>query len=117
MIILMNMVMMIMLMVPLLDEYTVQGGIYIFQLIDWFFAAYAAIVVVLAECVCLAWVYGELIIIILLKRISREPIYHTRWQHSCVGVASEYGELCGRGLGVWWDERAWFGCMMSEEWA
>ena len=60
MIILMNMVMVIILMVPLLDEYTVQGGIYIFQLVDWFYAAYAAIVVVLAECVCLAWVYGEL---------------------------------------------------------
>ena len=60
MIILMNMIMMIMLMVPVLDEYTVQGGIYIFQLVDWFCAAYSIIVVVLAECVCVAWVYGKL---------------------------------------------------------
>ena len=60
MITLMNMIMMIMLMVPVLDEYTVQGGIYIFHLVDWFFAAYSFVVVVLVECVCVAWVYGEL---------------------------------------------------------
>ena len=27
------------------------------------------------------WGGGTLIIIIIIKRISRVPIYHTRWQH------------------------------------
>ncbi|XP_070200526.1 sodium- and chloride-dependent glycine transporter 2-like [Littorina saxatilis] len=35
-----------------------QGGIYVFQLVDWFIATYTVTVVALLECVVLAWVYG-----------------------------------------------------------
>ncbi|KAK7447468.1 hypothetical protein BaRGS_00040181 [Batillaria attramentaria] len=35
-----------------------QGGIYVFQLIDWFIATYTVTVIGFIECVVLAWVYG-----------------------------------------------------------
>ena len=30
---------------------------------------------------CFLYLFVELIIIIIIKRISRAPIYHTKWQH------------------------------------
>ena len=38
-----------------------QGGIYIFQLADWYFSAFALLVGSFLECLSICWIYGELI--------------------------------------------------------
>ncbi|KAK7498989.1 hypothetical protein BaRGS_00009798 [Batillaria attramentaria] len=35
-----------------------QGGVYVFQLVDWFFGTFTVIIIGITECVVLAWVYG-----------------------------------------------------------
>ena len=37
---------------------SLQGGIYIFQLVDWFIGSYTVTVIALLECVVMAWIYG-----------------------------------------------------------
>ena len=36
-----------------------QGGIYVFQLVDWFIASLTLIIVGFLECMVLGWVYGK----------------------------------------------------------
>ncbi|KAH9489848.1 Sodium- and chloride-dependent glycine transporter 1 [Bulinus truncatus] len=35
-----------------------RGGMYLFQLVDWYIAAFAAVAIGLLECVIVAWIYG-----------------------------------------------------------
>jgi len=41
--------------------YLLQGGIYLYQLVDWYFAAFCVLIISFLECVLIAWVYGEYI--------------------------------------------------------
>ena len=36
-----------------------QGGVYIFQLCDWYLAVFTILFIGLSECLVLAWVYGN----------------------------------------------------------
>ena len=40
-----------------------QGGMYIFQILDWYAAAFSVMVIAMLECLVCAWVYGECCII------------------------------------------------------
>lgn len=43
----------------LLDlPYTTNGGIYLYQLVDWYFAAFCVVVISFLECFLISWVYG-----------------------------------------------------------
>ena len=35
-----------------------QGGIYLYQLVDWYFAAFCVVVISFLECFLISWVYG-----------------------------------------------------------
>jgi len=35
-----------------------QGGIYLYQLVDWYFAAFCVLIISFLECFLIAWVYG-----------------------------------------------------------
>ena len=36
-----------------------QGGIYLYQLVDWYFAAFCVVVISFLECFLVSWVYGK----------------------------------------------------------
>ena len=36
-----------------------QGGIYLYQLVDWYFAAFCVLIISFLECFLIAWVYGK----------------------------------------------------------
>jgi len=36
-----------------------QGGIYVFQLLDWFVAAFCVVLTSLIECIIIGWIYGR----------------------------------------------------------
>ncbi|CAL1546266.1 unnamed protein product, partial [Lymnaea stagnalis] len=38
--------------------FAARGGMYLFQLVDWYIAAFAAVAVGLLECIIVAWIYG-----------------------------------------------------------
>ncbi|KAH9489858.1 Sodium- and chloride-dependent creatine transporter 1 [Bulinus truncatus] len=38
-----------------------RGGMYLFQLVDWYIAAFAAVAIGLLECVIVAWIYDSII--------------------------------------------------------
>ncbi|XP_071091398.1 sodium- and chloride-dependent glycine transporter 2-like [Haliotis cracherodii] len=38
--------------------FTTHGGIYVFQLVDWYFAAVACYIIAVLECVAVGWCYG-----------------------------------------------------------
>ena len=40
------------------DMFCLQGGMYLFQLVDWYFAAFAVVAAGLAELIAVHWVYG-----------------------------------------------------------
>ncbi|XP_052231528.1 sodium- and chloride-dependent glycine transporter 1-like isoform X2 [Dreissena polymorpha] len=43
----------------LLDlPFTLNGGIYLYQLVDWYFAAFCVLIISFLECFLIAWVYG-----------------------------------------------------------
>ena len=47
-----------------------QGGIYVFQLVDWFVGALSVIIIGFLECVVLAWVYGKSSALLVMLRHS-----------------------------------------------
>ncbi|XP_005095077.3 sodium- and chloride-dependent glycine transporter 2 [Aplysia californica] len=36
-----------------------RGGVYLFQLVDWYFAAFTTVVIGIMECIVIAWIYGS----------------------------------------------------------
>ncbi|ESP00133.1 hypothetical protein LOTGIDRAFT_141322 [Lottia gigantea] len=38
--------------------YTTQGGIYMFQLVDWYMASISVFIITFLECIVVAWIYG-----------------------------------------------------------
>jgi hypothetical protein len=38
---------------------TLQGGMYLFQIMDWYAAAFSAMVIAFLECLVVAWIYSE----------------------------------------------------------
>nr|WLN44343.1 AAT2 [Sinonovacula rivularis] len=46
-------------LILLLDlPFTMNGGIYLYQLVDWYFAAFCVVIISFLECFLIAWVYG-----------------------------------------------------------
>ena len=39
--------------------FQIQGGIYVFQLLDWYSATFSLMVISLLECVVVTWIYGR----------------------------------------------------------
>ncbi|KAK6983711.1 sodium- and chloride-dependent glycine transporter 1 [Biomphalaria glabrata] len=61
-----------------------RGGMYLFQLVDWYVAAFAAIAVGLLECIIVAWIYGaERFMDDIELMTSRRPpyIFNILWRY------------------------------------
>ncbi len=39
--------------------YVFQGGVYVYQLVDWYLGAVACYVIAILECVAVGWCYGR----------------------------------------------------------
>lgn len=56
-----------------------QGGMYVFQLIDWYSAAIAVPLFGFLECIAFGWIYGMSIVIV---KIPAKYMFQTMFQDS-----------------------------------
>ncbi|KAK0051468.1 sodium- and chloride-dependent glycine transporter 1 [Biomphalaria pfeifferi] len=54
-----------------------RGGMYLFQLMDWYFAAFSVLVNAILECIIIGWIYGK------SWAVSRRPTFYV-WQKTTI---------------------------------
>ncbi|GFO30509.1 sodium- and chloride-dependent glycine transporter 1-like [Plakobranchus ocellatus] len=63
--------------------FAARGGVYLFQLIDWYIAAYTVVVVAFLECLILGWIYGtdyfQQDLELMLGR--KQPLFSILWRY------------------------------------